>query len=264
MIISRMGTGIAAAFLSTAALAGSDFAWGEIEAEVASMTDQSQEAAVGDIKWIVSETFEWHDIKGDDLYVFDTEFALRFGEDTEISLGVPVYNQGGSTSVGSLRFGGEVDAFDGENDVLGEWNLALGGGVYVPVGSPSFDSQNFDPFLSAKFGCKLWWFDFVQTVEYRWVGGEAYSTWLGAKTDSDLLVLGSLLAYSWGDLGVGADFTQVYYVGNDESQLFLGPAAYWNVTSNVSVTAVVDFPLTQDVSVAETDVITSINLGIHF
>ena len=248
-MISKMGAGIAAAVLSTSALGQ--------EAE-------SGNAAASDLKWIVSEQLEWHDIEGGDLYVFNTEFALKFGEGTDITIDVPVYNQGGSTSVGSVRLGAEVDAFSGENDVTGKWDLALGGGVYVPVGSETFDAQNLDPFLTGRFGCKVWILDFMQTAEYRWVGGEAYIPWLGAKTDSDVLVLGSLLSYGWGDLHVGADFTQVYYVGSEENQLFVGPAARWDVTSNISLDAVVEFPLTQDIAAPETDMIVSVGLGIKF
>jgi hypothetical protein len=136
--------------------------------------------------------------------------------------------------------------------------------VYLPVGSETFDSSNVDPFFTGEFGCKAWVFDFTQTAEFRFVGGGAYMPWLGAKTDSDVLTLGSNLGYKWGEFDLAAELTQIYYIDANEEQIFLGPVVSWSPNNTVSIEAKVDFPITQNTSTPETDMVVGVGLGIKF
>ena len=251
---NMLGMGIAA-FLATTALAqGSN-----------PQDEPSIKAAVEDIKWSIHEDFGYYTFDGgDDLLAFDTTFTLSLNEGTEVFVSVPVYTQGDETSIANLAVGGQFVAADGTNSVFGEWDLALGGGVYLPVGSETFDSANVDPFFTGEFGCKVWVFDFTQTAEFRFVGGGVYMPWLGAKTDSDVLTLGTNLGHKWGDFSLAAELTQIYYIDANEEQVFLGPIVSWNASSSVSIEAKVDFPVTQNTSTPETDMIVGIGLGIKF
>ena len=251
---NMLGMGIAA-FLATTALAqGSN-----------PQDEPSIKAAVEDIKWSIHEDFGYYTFDGgDDLLAFDTTFTLSLNEGTEVFVSVPVYTQGDETSIANLAVGGQFVAADGPNSVFGEWDLALGGGVYLPVGSETFDSANVDPFFTGEFGCKVWVFDFTQTAEFRFVGGGVYMPWLGAKTDSDVLTLGTNLGHKWGDFSLAAELTQIYYIDANEEQVFLGPVVSWNPSSSVSIEAKVDFPVTQNTSTPETDMIVGIGLGIKF
>jgi hypothetical protein len=251
---NMLGMGIAAVLATTALAQGSN-----------PQDEPSIKAAVEDIKWSIQEDFGYYTFDGgEDLLAFDTTFALSLNEGTEVFVSVPVYNQGDETSIANLAVGGQFVAADGTNPVFGEWDLALGGGVYLPVGSETFDSANVDPFFTGEFGCKVWVFDFTQTAEFRFVGGGAYMPWLGAKTDSDVLTLGTNLGHKWGDFGLAAELTQIYYIDANEEQVFLGPVVSWNPSSSVSIEAKVDFPVTQNTSTPETDMIVGIGLGIKF
>ena len=251
---NMLGMGIAALLATTALAQGSS-----------TQDEPSIKAAVEDIKWSIHEDFGYYTFDGgEDLLAFDTTFALSLNEGTEVFVSVPVYNQGDETSIANLAVGGKFVAADGTNPVFGEWDLALGGGVYLPVGSETFDSANVDPFFTGEFGCKVGVFDFTQTAEFRFVGGGAYMPWLGAKTDSDVLTLVTNLGHMWGEFGLAAELTQVYYIDANEEQVFLGPVVSWNPSSSVSIEAKVDFPLTQNTSTPETDMIVGIGLGIKF
>jgi len=251
---SILGVGIAAT-LTTAALAQGS----------STQDEPSIKAAISDIKWSINEDFGYYTFDGgEDLLAFDTTFALSLNEDTEVFVSVPVYNQGDETSIANLAVGGEFVAAKGTDGLLGEWDLSLGGGVYLPVGSETFDSSNVDPFFTGEFGCKAWVFDFTQTAEFRFVGGGAYMPWLGAKTDSDVLTLGSNLGYKWGEFDLAAELTQIYYIDANEEQIFLGPVVSWSPNNTVSIEAKVDFPITQNTSTPETDMVVGVGLGIKF
>lgn len=240
--------GLAAATLATAAYAGG--------------TDAPQaEAAISTpSKWSMSEDFTYFNYENDDtLLSFNTAFALALDNGGTLSLSVPVYNGDGDTNVGDLKVGGHFNAFKGDG-----WDLGLGGGVYLPIGSEEFDSTNINPFFTGKFTTKLGEFDFVQTAEYRFVGSDAYTPWLNTGTDSDIVSLGTLLSHTWGDLTVGADLTQTYYIQSEEHQVFLGPVASLKVSDTISLDGGVQFPISQDVSGTEVDIVVGVGLGIKF
>jgi hypothetical protein len=132
------------------------------------------------------------------------------------------------------------------------------------VGSEYFRNANVNPYLNAAFDCKLWLFDFKQTAEYRFDGGESYITWLGAKTDSDIASLGTSLAYKWNSFDFGVEFDQFYYVNSGENQLFLGPTAKWNLASNIDLNAKVLVPVSQDVVTPEANAVFTAGIGIKF
>ena len=207
--------------------------------------------------WKVTENVIFNTFKngGNTLVGLDTTLSLNLTKDIDVSLSAPVYTQGDHSSFGDLNLGGSWDMFAGKNDTIGNWSLALDGGIYIPMGAEFFRSQNVNPYIGADFGCKLWAFDFTQTAQYRFDGGYAYIPVLGAQTDSDLLSFGSTLGYKWEKFEVGAKFDQYYYVNAGETQLFLGPTAKWDISSNVSLNGSVLLPVYQDVSTPEANVL---------
>lgn len=250
---NMLGTGIAAVLATTA------LAYGGTPSE------QSTEAAISDLKWSIREDVGYHAFDGgDDLVAFDTTFVLAVDEGFDAFLSVPLYTQGDGTSIANLSIGAEFDLAEGTNEFIGEWNLAAGGGLYLPVGSEAFGSSNLDPFVTVEFGCNVWLLDFTQTAEYHFVGGNAYIPWLGAQTESDVLILGSRFAYGWQDFDFAAELTQVYYTDDNKEQVFFGPAVTWNPSSTISLEARIDIPLTQNISAPETDIILGFGIGIDF
>jgi len=244
------------------AIAGLALATTIATAAYAGGTDAPQaEAAISTpSKWSMSEDFTYFNYENDDtLLSFSTAFALALDNGGTLSLSLPVYNEDGDTNVGDLKVGADFNAFKGEG-----WNLGLGGGVYLPVGAEEFDSTNINPFFTGKFSTKLGDFDLVQTAEYRFVGSDAFTPWLGTSTDSDILSLGTLLSLSWGNLTVGADLTQLYYIQSEENQIFVGPAASLKVSDTISLDGGVQFPISQDVSGTEVDIVVGVGLGIKF
>jgi hypothetical protein len=121
-----------------------------------------------------------------------------------------------------------------------------------------------NPYLNANFNCDLWVLDFAQSVDYRFVGGDSYITWLGAKTDSDVMTLVTDLSYAWNSWTFGLQFDQLYYVNVGEYQLFLGPVASWAVASNVSLNASVLIPVAQEVVTAEANAVVKAGIDIKF
>ncbi len=255
---SKIGTSVAAAALiSTAAVA---------QAQTAAPQAEPAISAVSDLKWYLSESVDIHTFKGSGstLFAFNSTLGVDLTKDISLDLNIPVYSQDDNTTVSNISLGGSWDFIGGNNDVIGKWDLALGGGVYLPVGSEYFRNANVNPYINAAFDCKLWVFDFKQTAEYRFDGGESYITWLGAKTDSDVVTLGTDLSYKWNSFDLGVQFDQVYYVNSGENQLFLGPVANWHVASNIDLNAGVLVPVSQDVATPEADAIVTFGVGIKF
>jgi len=216
--------------------------------------------------WKVTENVMFNTFKdgGSTLVGLDTTLSLNLTKDIAVSLSAPVYTQGDHSSFGDLNLGGSWDLFSGKNDTLGNWSLALDGGIYIPMGAEFFRSQNVNPYIGADFGCMVWELNFNQTAQYRFDGGYAYIPVLGAQTDSDLMSFGSVLGYNWDKFEVGAKFDQYYYVNAGEAQLFLGPTAKWDISSNVSVNGSVLVPVYQDVSTPEANVLIGAGLSIKF
>lgn len=201
---------------------------------------------------------------GSTLVGLNQTFGFDLMKDVGVMVNVPVYTQDGNTTVSNIMVGGSWAGFKGNNSLLGDWSLGFGGGIYIPVGSEYFRNANVDPFVNTKFGFDLWKFDFAQTVDYRFNGGDSYITWLGAKTDSDVLTLVSDLSYAWDSWNFGLQFDQLYYVNSGEYQLFLGPVASWVVASNVAFDASVLIPVAQEVVTAESNVFVKAGINIKF
>jgi hypothetical protein len=254
----KIGTGVATALLSTAAVAQAQTA--------ATQAEPAITATVSDLKWYLNESVDIHTFKGSGstLFAFNSTLGVDLTKDISLNLNLPVYSQDDNTTVSNLSLGGSWDFIGGKNDVIGKWDLAVGGGVYVPVGSEYFRNANVNPYINAAFDCKLWVFDFTQTAEYRFDGGESYITWLGAKTDSDVVTLGTNLSYEWNSFDFGVELDQLYYVNSGENQIFLGPVASWNVASNVDLNAKVLIPVSQDVVTPEADAVFTAGIGIKF
>lgn len=240
--------------LSTLALTSSVFA------------QQTAPAPAWDLKWSFDETVEVHTFKdnGSTLVGLNQTLNLDINNKFHVNLDVPVYTQDNNTTVSNINLGGSWDAFSGKNDYIGDWDVALGGGVYLPVGSEYFRNANVDPYLNASFDCKLWVLDFTQTAGIRFNGGDSYITWLGAKTDSNVVSLGTDLSYDWNAFKFGLELDQFYYIDSGEKQLFLGPTVNWAVASNVNMNLGVGIPVYQDVVTPEANAVVTAGLGIKF
>jgi hypothetical protein len=198
------------------------------------------------------------------LVGFNQTLSVNAFKDFDFAATLPVYTQGGNTSLGDIDLSGSWAILNGDTTVFQKWSLAVGGGVYIPVGSEEFRSENVNPYINGKFDCHIWFFDFTQTAEYRFIGDGAFVTSLGGKTDSDLLTLVTdLNLYKWEDLHIGVEFDQYYYVDAGEAQLFLGPVAKWDAGS-FDLSASVLLPVYQDVSTPEADVFVTAGIGFEF
>lgn len=227
---------------------------------------RSPSSAPDDMKWFFTEEASISTFKGsgETLIGFNQTLALDLSQDISIDFSIPVYSQGDTTSVGDIDLGGAWKILNGDNSTLGKWDLAVGGGVFVPVGAESFRSSAVNPYLSAEFGCKVGIFDFVQSADYRFNSGESYITWIGAKTDSDVLNFGSALSTVWGKVDIGVLLEQVYYVNDNAAQVFVGPTVSWKAGRNVDLTASLLLPLYQDVATPEANAVFVAGLGLKF
>jgi hypothetical protein len=214
-----------------------------------------------DLKWSFNEAVEVHTFKGAGatLVGLNQNLSLDINKDFHIDLDVPVYTQDDNTTVSNINLGGAWDVLNGN-----DWGLSVGAGMYIPVGSEYFRNSNVDPYINAAFNTKLWMFDFTQTAGFRFNGGESYITWLGAKTNSDVLSFETVLGYDWNAFKFGVELNQMYYVNSGEAQLFLGPTVNWNVASNVDLNMGVGIPVYQDVVTPEANAIVTAGLGIKF
>jgi hypothetical protein len=256
---SKIGMSVAAAALVSTSAAVA-------QAQTAALQAEPAIPVVTDLKWYLNESVDIHTFKGSGstLFALNSTIGVDLTKDISMNLNVPVYTQDDNTTIGDISLGGSWTLKEGKNDTIGTWDLAFGGGIYIPVGSEYFRSANVNPFINGKFDCKAWVFDFTQTAEYRFDGGEAYITWLGAMTNSDVLTLESNLSYEWNAFDFGVQFDQVYYVNSGESQLFLGPVANWKVASSVDLNMGVLIPVSQNVDTPEANAIVTAGIGIKF
>ena len=225
---SKIGMSVAAAALVSTAAAVAQAQTSALQAEPAI-------PVVTDLKWYLNESVDIHTFKGSGstLFALNSTIGVDLTNDISLNLNIPVYSQDDNTTVSNISLGGSWDFIGGNNDVINKWDLALGGGVYLPA-------------------------------EYRFNGGESYITWLGAKTDSDVVTLVSDLSYKWNSFDFGAQFDQVYYVNSGENQLFLGPVAKWHVASNIDLNAGVLIPVSQNVATPEANAIVTAGIAIKF
>jgi hypothetical protein len=221
-----------------------------------------------DIKdWYFNENFQINTFKdsGSTLVGLNQTLGFSLTKDIAVNLNVPVYTQADNTTLSNIDLGATwADLISGKSSLIGDWKFGFGGGIYIPVGSEYFRNANVNPYVNAKFNCKIWELDFAQTAGYRFDGGESYITWLGAKTSSDVLSLGTDLSYKWNSFNFGLQLDQFYYVNSGEYQLFLGPVAKWEVAKNVDIGATILLPVAQQVTTAEANTVIKAGIGIKF
>lgn len=219
-----------------------------------------------EMQWYFTEGVEIYTFKGDgeNILALKQTLGLDLGNGLNLKFVAPIYSQGDSMSFGDLNLGASVDLASGKNDIVGSWDLAVGGGVYIPTGVEQFRSENVNPYINAAFDCDIWVFDFKQTAEFAFNGGETFLPLLGTKVDTDVLTFGSDLTYKWGAFDVGLALDQYYYVTNGEKQLFLGPTAKWDIASNLTLNLGVGIPVYQDVSTPESNAVVTAGFGIKF
>lgn len=202
--------------------------------------------------------------KGNTLVGFNQTLLFDLKGDLDFTINVPVYTLDGSTSVGDLDIGGSWLALKGNNKYLHDWTLTVNGGMFLPVGTEEFRSENVVPYIGTELSCKLWDFDFKQSVEYTFVGNGYFMPLIAEKTTSDILAFGSdLTVYKQHDFTIGVDLDQYYYVETGNAQVFLGPVATWKFGS-LDLNASVQLPIYQDSPKYDADVVCSVGFGFQF
>ena len=223
---------------------------------------------------VVKNEFQWYFRESVDIYTFKGDgsnlvgikqnLGLDINDNISLKFVAPIYTQDSEMSFGDLNLGAMVDVLKGENNVIGNWYFNAGVGVYIPTGVERFRSENVNPYINAALGFEVWKFDFVQTAEFAFNGGETFLPLLGTKVDTDVMSLGSDLTYKWNSFDVGIALDQYYYVTTGEKQLFLGPTVKWNIASNLDLNLGVGIPVYQDVATPESNAVVNFGLGIKF
>lgn len=226
------------------------------------------EPAITDTQWdfklSFDETVQVYTFEGSDntLVGFNQSLLLDFKK-FDLGVNLPIYSQDG-TGIGDIDVHASAPVFKGDNSLFKDWTVALGGGIYAPVGSEKFRSENVNPYVNAAFACSLFGLDFVQTAEYTFVGGGFYAPTLGAKTDSDILGFTTdLTVFKTGDLKVGLALDQYYFVDSGDAQVFLGPEAKWELWG-LDLHASLLLPIHQDVSTPESEMLLTAGFGFEF
>lgn len=254
--------------LSYAAAIFAALAFGQMAVAQAAPAPAAPTASFVDVgNWYFNENAQINTFKdgGSTLFGLNQTLTFDLNKDISVNLNVPVYTQADNTTLSNIDLGAMWnDLLSGKNSAIGDWKFGVGGGIFIPVGSEYFRNANVNPYVDAKFDCKIWEFNFTQTGGYRFDGGESYITWLGAKTSSDVLSFGTDLSYKWNSFDFGLQFDQFYYVNSGEYQLFLGPVAKWEVAKNVDIGATVLLPVAQQVTTPEANAVIKAGIGIKF
>lgn len=217
----------------------------------------------------ICDTFTLVNYKGGELTNSDTTlFQLVQGVNYKIndtftaSLDIPVYIDD-STDLGAIGLDLIWNAW--KNDSI---SLALNVGVNSPM-ETQFGASSVDPTLGGVVTYLLPWSGakFVQTVNYEFVTGDAYSLPFGSKVSDDILTADSSIVCPLGDkFNVGATVWQNYTVSdNGQQNILMGPNAQWNITDNVNLNGSVAIPVYQNVNAsAEQNYVMSASLSIKF
>lgn len=223
-----------------------------------------------DFKLNLSENFGYYGFDGstDALSAFNTSLSLDLSDAFTVAVAVPVYNQGSNTNIGDVTLSANVDAVSGKGTLLGvfhDWSLDVHGGVDIPT-ETVFSSSNVNPFFGGEFSASIAdSLKFSQSVDYKFVGSNAFVPLLGTFTDSDILNFGTDLSWWFTkEFAVCADFVQQYYVDSSEYQLFLGPSAKWHMTNSINFNAGVLLPISQSVNGSDSDYVIQAGVGIEF
>lgn len=196
------------------------------------------------------------------LFQFVQGVNYKINDSFTASLDVPVYIDN-STDLGAI--GLDLIWNTWKND---KFSLALNVGVNTPM-ETDFGASSIDPtfggvvtyllpFASAKL---------VQTVNYEFVTGDAYSLPFGSKVTDDILTAESSILFPVGDsFEFGVNVWQNYTVVSEGQQnILMGPNAGWSITNNVDLDVSVAIPVYQNVtSSAEQNYTVSAGLSIKF
>ena len=102
-----------------------------------------------DIKdWYFNENFQINTFKdsGSTLVGLNQTLGFSLTKDISVNLNVPVYTQDDNTTVSNIDLGANwADLVNGNNSLIGDWKIGVGGGIYIPVGSEYFRNANVNP-----------------------------------------------------------------------------------------------------------------------
>lgn len=234
------------------------------------------ESGLGSLKLDLGAEAALYNFKGDGGSILAVVPELRvhgIAEGLVLFAELPVYsddNLTNTTGLGDLRLGASVRVMQEATDFGAAW-LDVEGGAEIPTAGGELGSANVNPFVGFVFGLDeiaKSEFDFTQTFEYKFVGGEAFNPYLGGQTDADIIFMRTDLSVPvWGNALVGAlTVKQNYTVDPGEQQLFVGPSVVWKPTDAVSVDFGVDLPVWQDLQSfrPENNVVVSGGFTINF
>lgn len=234
------------------------------------------ESGLGSLKLDLGAEAALYNFKGDGGSILAVVPELRvhgIAEGLVLFAELPVYsddNLTNTTGLGDLRLGASVRVMQEATDFGAAW-LDVEGGAEIPTAGGELGSENVNPFVGFAFGLDevaKSEFDFTQTFEYKFVGGQAFNPYLGGQTDADIIFMRTDLSTPvWGNALVGAlTVKQNYTVDPGEQQLFVGPSVVWKPTDAVSVDFGVDLPVWQDLQSfrPENNVVVSGGFTINF
>lgn len=234
------------------------------------------ETGLGSLKLDLGAEAALYNFKGDGGSILAVVPELRvhgIAEGLVLFAELPVYSDDNlteTTGLGDLRLGASVRVMQEATDFGAAW-LDVEGGAEIPTAGGELGSANVNPFVGFVFGLDeiaKSEFDFTQTFEYKFVGGEAFNPYLGGQTDADIIFMRTDLSVPvWGNALVGAlTVKQNYTVDPGEQQLFVGPSVVWKPTDAVSVDFGVDLPVWQDLQSfrPENNVVVSGGFTINF
>jgi hypothetical protein len=223
-----------------------------------------EQQTVSPFRLNLSEQYGYYNYTGtkSSLNEFNTVLEFDFQNSLLARVELPVYSQGSETNIGDVTVMAEYVLMRGAMD---KWSVRVNAGVDVPT-ETEFSSTNVNPFIGAGFFMHLTdEFTFNQSVEYTFVGGNAYVPYIGEFTNSDILNLESTLSwFMCKNLKVSGLFVQQYYVDASEYQLFLGPSVSYQVNHFLDLNCGALFPISQSVSGGNTDFVITAGVGFTF
>jgi|GEM_PF-4750895 len=212
----------------------------------------------------VTETFSIVNYKGDvqpTLIQFLQGVNYNLSDSLDISLTIPVYIEE-TTELGAIGLDLTWDAFASE-----KLDLALRVGLDTPMNTV-YGASSFDPSLGGAVTVVLPWNSkFIQTVNYEFVTGDAFSLAFGSKVTEDILTMNSSWVHSLSkNLDLGLNVWQNYTVDSDGQQnILVGPDLKWSITDNISLDTSIALPVYQNVTAsAEQNYTLTASLGIKF
>ncbi len=196
------------------------------------------------------------------LFQFVQGVNYKINDSFTASLDIPVYiNE--STDLGAIGLDLTWNLWKNEN-----FSIAFNAGVNSPMVT-EFGASSVDPTVGGVLTYLLPWGSgqFVQTVNYEFVTGDAYSLPFGSKVTNDILTAESSVSFPVGEsFAFGVNVWQNYTVTDQGQQnILIGPNAGWSITNNVDFNANIAIPVYQNVTnSAEQNYTVSAGLSIKF